>query len=473
MIDLAKICTSSASNYLFLCYTPNLVCHSLRTCQGEAESTNNLVAGLRCLAQVALIAVGAKYFATVIPFCFLATYGIQKFYLRTSRQLRLLDLEAKSPLYTHFTETLEGLPTVRAFGWQEAFERKNTKLLDSSQQPFYLLYCIQRWLNLVLDLLVAALAIILITFAVQLRDTTSGATIGVALVNILGFSQSLSALIERYTTLETSLGAIARIKDFEETTAQEHLPQECESPPGQWPSRGAIEFRGINASYTSDAEPVLRDLTLKIQPGQKMGICGRTGSGKSSLIAALFRLLELKSGQIFVDGVDISTLPRQAIRASLIAVPQDPFLLEGSIRFNISPTEPRPDEVIIAALNRVGLWELIQNRGGLDVNVAQAPLSHGQQQLFCLARAMLRKSTILVLDEATSSVDSQTDEKMQKVIREEFKNHTILTVAHRLNTIMDSDQVAVLEQGRLVELGAPGKLLERGGIFRDLWLAQR
>ena len=436
-------------------------------------STDALLGALRCLAQIALIAVGAKYFATIIPVCFLATYCVQKFYLRTSRQLRLLDLETKSPLYTHFTETLEGLPTIRAFGWQEGFERKNTKLLDLSQRPFYLLYCIQRWLNLVLDLMVAALAVILITFAVQLRDTTSGAAIGVALVNILGFSQSLSVLIDRYTTLETSLGAIARIKDFQETIAQEHLPQERESPPDQWPSCGAVEFSGINASYTADAEPVLQDLTLKIQPGQKVGICGRTGSGKSSLLAALFRLLELKSGQIYVDGLDIATLPRQAIRSSLIAVPQDPFLLEGSIRFNVSPTEPLPDESIIAALTKVGLWELIQNRGGLDVNIAQAPFSHGQQQLFCLARAMLRKSTVLVLDEATSSVDSQTDEKMQKIIREEFRGHTILTVAHRLKTIMDSDQVAVLEQGRLVELGEPGQLLQQGGVFRDLWLAQR
>ena len=417
--------------------------------------------------------MGARYFATIIPFCFLATYCLQKFYLRTSRQLRLLDLEAKSPLYTHFTETLEGLQTIRAFNWQAAFERKNTRLLDMSQRPYYLLYCIQRWLNLVLDLMVAALAVILIAFAVQLSDTTSGAAIGVALVNILGFSQSLSLLIDRYTTLETSLGAIARIKNFEDSTTQEHLPQERDSPPDDWPLRGSVEFRGITASYSPDADPVLRNLTLAIRPGQKVGICGRTGSGKSSLLAALFRLLELKSGQIFVDGQDISTLPRQTIRSSLIAVPQDPFLLAGSIRFNISSTEALPDETVITALNKVGLWELIKARGGLDVNIAQAPFSHGQQQLLCLARAMLRKSTVLVLDEATSSVDAQTDEKMQKIIREEFKYHTILTVAHRLNTIMDSDQVAVLEQGRLIELGKPRELLEKGGVFRDLWLAQR
>ena len=417
--------------------------------------------------------MGARYFATIIPFCFLATYGLQKFYLRTSRQLRLLDLEAKSPLYTHFTETLEGLQTIRAFGWQAAFEKKNTMLLDMSQRPYYLLYCIQRWLNLVLDLMIAALAVILITFAVQLSDTTSGAAIGVALVNILGFSQSLSLLIDRYTTLETSLGAIARIKNFEETTTQEHLPQERDSPPDHWPLRGSVEFRDITASYTPDAEPVLRDLTLTIKPGQKVGICGRTGSGKSSLLAVLFRLLEIDFGQIYVDGQDISTLPRQVIRSSLIAVPQDPFLLAGSIRFNISPTEALPDEMITTALNKVGLWELIKARGGLDVNIAQAPFSQGQQQLFCLARAMLRKSTVLVLDEATSSVDAQTDERMQKIIREEFRHHTILTVAHRLNTIMDSDQVAVLEQGRLIELGEPKELLEKGGLFRDLWLAQR
>ena len=207
---------------------------------------------------------------------------------------------------------------------------------------------------------------------------------------------------------------------------------------------------------------------MKISPGQKVGICGRTGSGKSSLLSTLLRLLDLDSGSIVIDGQDLSTLPREVVRTRMIAIPQDPFILSESTRLNADPGGKVSDDKIIAALTKVNLWSVIEPRGGLDENMKSQPLSHGQQQLFCLARAMLRTSKILILDEATSNVDRETDQLMQRIIREEFQGHTIITVAHRLDTIEDSDMVAVLDAGALVEFGNPKALLAKDSFFKSL-----
>lgn len=429
---------------------------------------------LQTLAQIGLMATGSTYFAVLIPVVMIATWVLQKFYLRTSRQLRLLDLEQKSPLFSSISETLEGLAIIRAFGRQEQYETRNQERLDTSQRPVYLLYCIQRWLNFVLDLIVAALAVLLMTLATQLPNSTSGASLSVALLNVLNFSQSLAQFIYYYTDLETSLQAVARVKDYVETTQPEDslTATILTSPPEDWPTRGSIEFRGATASYTLTSDTVVKDVSFHIKPGQKIGICGRTGSGKSSLLSALFRMMELRSGGIYVDGIDLSSLPRQTVRSRLIAIPQDPFLPPGSVRFNMSPSGSAADDQIITALGKVGLWPLVQQHGGLDSNINTLSLSHGQQQLFCLARAMLRPGMVLVLDEATSNVDWETDDKIQKIIREEFANRTILTVAHRLTTILDSDQVIVMGQGTVLEAGPPAELLAQRGPFRKLYDAQ-
>jgi ATP-binding cassette subfamily C (CFTR/MRP) protein 1 len=192
-------------------------------------------------------------------------------------------------------------------------------------------------------------------------------------------------------------------------------------------------------------------------------------SGKSSLLLSLCRLIELDSGTIVIDGVDLRTVPREVIRTRMTAIPQDPFVLSDSVRVNADPTSKASDDAIISALEKVQLWDSIRIRGGLDAQMKSQPLSQGQQQLFCLARAMLRKSRILLLDEATSNVDGETDALMQLIIRKEFAQHTIITVAHRLNTISDSDMVAVLHEGKLVEFGPPGELLDKPSVFRDLY----
>ncbi|PGH27295.1 hypothetical protein AJ80_01005 [Polytolypa hystricis UAMH7299] len=395
---------------------------------------------LNIIVESALIASGARYVSIVIPFCIAAVYLIQKFYLRTSRQLRYLDLESKSPLYTHFTETLSGLATIRAFGWQDEFCEQNLRHLDVSQKPYYLLYCCQRWLNLVLDLFVAGIAVVLVSIAVKWRSTSGAGAIGLALINLLGFSQSLAHLISSWTTLETSLGAIARLKDFVQYTPCENEVS-ARDPPADWPALGAIDIRDITASFSPESKMMtLKNISMSIKAGQKVGICGRTGSGKTSLILTLFRMLDLSSGSIWIDGIDISTIPRERIRSSIIALPQETLQLPGTIRNNLDPLNTTTEEKIISALEKVQLWDKVHNNGGLDVDMDTLTLSHGEKQLLSLATAMLRRrSGIVVQDEATGNVDAETEKLMQRLIREEFSDCTIISVAHRLHTIMDAD----------------------------------
>jgi ATP-binding cassette subfamily C (CFTR/MRP) protein 1 len=425
-----------------------------------------------------MMCISARYFAAVIIPFFFFLWMLQKFYLRTSRQMRLLDLEAKSPLFSQFIESLSGLVTIRAFGWAPAFEDQNLALLDASQKPFYLLFCIQRWLELALDLSVAILGAILMVLVVKLRSEVGTGYVGLAILNVITFSQSLSQILRNWAELETSMGAIARIKDFVTHTASENKPGENEGLQAMnvdlssWPSQGAIEFQNVSASYKAggDQSLVLRNLSLSIQPGQKIGICGRSGSGKSSLLAALFRLLEIESqSRILIDGVNIAHIPRQITRKALNAVPQEPFLTNGTVRTNIDPSNTNSIEAIERALRRVELWDVVQTKGGFDALLDANFFSHGQRQLFCLARALLRKSKIVVLDEMTSNVDVFSDALMQRVVREAFADCTILVVAHRLETILDFERIAVIHDGELIEFDTPEVLLKTNSAFRELY----
>lgn len=411
--------------------------------------------------------------AAFIPAVIVALYFVQKYYLRTSRQMRFLDLEYKSPLYTHFTETLAGVSTIRAFGWSTAFMNENARKLNTSQKPFYLMTCIQRWLEVVLDLFIAGLALVLVSIALRVSGASSQGAIGLALVNLLDFSQTLTLVIDQWTQLETSLGAIARLKWFVNNTPNENKESEKENPPADWPAQGAIEFDNVSASYSDGTKTVLQDVSLKIEPGQKVGVCGRSGSGKSSLVLSLLRLLELQSGSITIDGVDIATLPRQHIRSHLNTTPQDPISITGTVRENLDPESSIDSEhLLIAALTKTQIWPLISERGGLDAILADLGFSAGQQQLFSLARALLSRNKIVLLDEPTSSVDYETDREIRRIVTQEMQGRTVIEVAHRLEVVKDFDVVVVMGEGRVLEVGRPEVLLARESELRSLWRSQ-
>ncbi|KAK3377548.1 P-loop containing nucleoside triphosphate hydrolase protein [Podospora didyma] len=475
----------------------------------------------------AVIATASPFLAITYPFLFAVLYCVQRFYLRTSRQMRLLDLEAKSPLYTHFLDTIKGVATLRAFGWVQNGISLNSRLLDDSQRPMYLLAMIQRWLAFALQIIVAILAVAVVTLSTQMRANT--AFTGVSLVTLMTFGDALSNIVVFFTLLETSIGAVSRLKTFSAKVESESKEGEDVVPPGEWPLKGGIQIRGVSASYGDIAkislpseEPeissgertpgsakdisqhlALKDLDLDIAPGEKVAICGRTGSGKSSTILLLLRLLDPLPScaeNITIDDIPLHKLDRSTLRQRIIAVPQDPvFLPDGtSFQTNLDPFGLSAAAECQAVLETVGLWTslaLDTNANGLAAPMAADTLSAGQKQLFSLARAILRRRVrarerdsllgeavvadttaggggLLLLDEVSSSVDKDTDKAMQQIIRDEFEGYTIAMVSHRLEMVMDFfDRVVVMDKGQIVESGSPKVLAEtEGSRFRDLWL---
>ncbi|RBA08624.1 hypothetical protein FPRO05_06904 [Fusarium proliferatum] len=432
-----------------------------------------------CFGAAGLAMAAVSWFAISIPFVIVVLALIQRFYVRTSKQLRLLEIEHKAPLFSHFLETIDGLATIRAFGWIQPYTDKALSRIDDAQKPAYLLNCIQRWLTLVLDMVVAFLTVILVVFAVTLREKIDPSLLGIALVNMMRLGTNMKGIILNWSLLETSLGAIARIRMFCSSAPNEQKSTEDNDPGELWPRQGSLEVKNLDVQYQQTTEPVLRGLSFSIGPGQKLGLCGRSGSGKSSFVQALLRMAEIVNGQITLDGQDISTVPRYLIRQRLSCLTQDPFVFGDTMRTNLDPCNTASDDEIKSALERVGIWSVIEakigdNKDPLDEKMDENLLSHGQRQLFCLARALLKRSSLLILDEPTSSVDTQTDARMQEVIRTEFSDCTIIMIAHRIDTLLDFDKVAVLDRGSLVEFGAPQELLkDEAGVFARLYRANK
>ncbi|KAA8566279.1 hypothetical protein EYC84_008879 [Monilinia fructicola] len=433
-----------------------------------------------------------KWLAISLPACMLVVYIVQKFYLRTSRQLRFLELEARAGVFSSLLESVEGLETIRAFGWSNAVTHDNILSVENAQRPEFLLLCLQRWLNIVLDLLTAAVATSVIAIAVAYRDRVSGAQVGIALNIMLVTNTTLLKLVQSWNTLEISLGAIARLSTLEKLTPFEGGASWNLEPPKSWPSRGDIEFKNITASYLSDSV-ALRDLNLSITSGQKIIVCGRTGSGKSTLLLTLLRLLELQSGQIELDGLDIKNVRLDVLRQRcFITVSQDPLLLSNeTLRFNLDPDASLSNQSLIALLQRTELWshflqgatetDKISGSVGfaegispynehpiLDKSISGFPeLSGGQGQLFALCRALAKAQTtqylnrkpVILLDEVTSSLDPATELTMHGIIDDEFtqKGHTVICVAHRIEILTKHmehgrDVIVLLSNGRLQEV---------------------
>ncbi|KAF1972843.1 P-loop containing nucleoside triphosphate hydrolase protein [Bimuria novae-zelandiae CBS 107.79] len=440
------------------------------------------------ISSIIIMTIATPPVAATIPVLGVVGYCIQRVYLRTSRQVRLMDLEAKAPPCTHFLETMAGIVTVRAFGWSEAYRKRNEKLLDQSQIPFYLLAAIQNWLTLVLELVVAGMVTALVGFAVGLRNKIDPGYLGLALISAMDLGINFRIIIIYWTELETSLSAVVRILQFSATPAEQQELNTVE-PPELWPKHGSVSFSNLAASYTEDGKRVLNDINLSIHPGEKIGLCGRTGSGKSSLVATLFGLLHQREGQISIDGIPTAEVPLSVLRSKIIALPQEPLFLKGTVRYNLTPwtlEDKRPlvsEEQMKNALQQVQLWDKLSGaaeagQSALDLNLdnVDSLLSQGERQLFCLSRAILMDGKIVVLDEATSrnSVDAHTDALMQRILRTAFADRTIIAIAHRLDTILDFDHVVVMDAGSVVEVGPPERLVQtEGSLFRALVESQK
>ncbi|TVY93597.1 ABC transporter [Lachnellula willkommii] len=441
------------------------------------------------LMQIVLLFIAQKWLTMSLPACMLFVYIVQKVYLRTSRQLRFLELESRAGVFSSFLESVEGLETIRAFDWSKEAIEDNILCVEKSQRPEFLLFSLQRWLNLVLDLLTAVIATSVVAIAVAFRSRISGGQVGIALNIMLVANSTLLKLVENWTTLEISLGAIARLKMLESMTPSEGDEIGNLDPSDDWPSRGQVEFKNITTSYHTKSL-ALRNISLNINAGQKLIICGRTGSGKSTLLLTLLRLLELQAGKIEIDDIDIKHVRLDVLRERcFIAVSQDPLLLSNeTLRFNLNPDASISDEIVIDALRKTGLWSHfftgdrhLGEETGHAINIPEPgehpvldkklslfqELSVGQCQLFALCRALVKAISlrgsgvkpVVLLDEVTSSLDSDTESIIHRVIDEEFtgNGHTVIIVAHRLSVLNEHKEtgrnvVALMGDGRLLEV---------------------
>ena len=430
---------------------------------------NVLVASFQVLFAMIFIGISSGYVALCIPPILILLYLLQSFYLRTSKQMRMLDLESKAPLYTHFTECAAGLATIRAFGWTKESKSHHEELLGYSQRPFYLLFSIQRWLSLVLNLVAAGVAVLTMGIAVGLHTKVSAGFMGVALINLTGLSDELFRLIMSWTRMEASMGSIARIKAISENVGATWSNQEQTPPPEDWPSGGSVEFRNVYCSGGDEKleQNILEDISLSFQAGSKIAICGRTGSGKSTLAGLLFRLMDPNQGEVIVDGINIASIDVNHLRSRIIGMAQDACILPESVRDNL--TSDKSDDYLIEVLRRFGLWQSLEAKGGLDVEMTNELLSHGQRQVFCFIRAFLRQSKIIVLDEATSSMTEDMEALVMEAIREQWKDCTVISVIHRLRSIQSFDKVVVLRDGRVLEFDSPSNLLATQSEFRKIY----
>ncbi|KAL2861227.1 putative ABC bile acid transporter [Aspergillus lucknowensis] len=456
---------------------------------------------------VILISIITPGFLIAAIFIAMIYFAFGAIYLNGSRDMKRLESIQRSPLYQQFGETLNGIVTIRAYGDGPRFIVDNHRRINSYNRPHIYLWAANRWLAFRVDITGALVSFLTATFILSNIGRIDAGAAGLSLTYAVTFTENVLWLVRLYSEVQQSMNSVERVKEYLEVE-QEAPPVIPDSrPPANWPSQGVVEFLNYSTRYRPDLDPVLREVSFTVQSGEKVGIVGRTGAGKSSLALSLFRGLEAEKGQILIDGVDIGKIGLKDLREAITIVPQDPTLFTGTIRSNLDPFGLFTDEQIFTAIRRVHLISsgtsgsatpvtastvtiaeqgsatpsetnvgnstIIDNKNifyNLESPVSESGsnLSQGQRQLLCLARALLKSPKVLMMDEATASIDYSTDAKIQETLRE-LRDNTIITIAHRLQTIIDYDKVLVLDHGRVVEYDHPWTLVNKeGGLFRSM-----
>ncbi|KAM6997810.1 ATP-binding cassette sub-family C member 2 isoform 2-T2 [Tautogolabrus adspersus] len=422
---------------------------------------------LGVLGTLFVICLATPFFTIIIIPLAVVYFFVQRFYVATSRQLRRLDSVSRSPIYSHFSETVSGLSVIRAYGHQDRFLQHNEITIDENLKSVYPWIVSNRWLAIRLEFLGNLVVFFSALFAVISRKSLDSGIVGLSISYALNVTQTLNWLVRMTSELETNIVAVERVNEYAELEHEAKWVNDTR-PPKKWPEEGRVKFENFKVRYRPGLDLVLHGISCDIKSTEKIGIVGRTGAGKSSLTNCLFRTIEAAEGRILLDDIDISTIGLHDLRNSLTIIPQDPVLFSGTLRMNLDPFDRFSDDDIWRVLELSHLKEYVAGlQEGLQHEVSEGGenLSVGQRQLLCLARALLRKSRILILDEATAAVDLETDDLIQNTIRNEFSHCTVLTIAHRLHSIMDSSRVMVLDAGRIVEFDSPSNLLEKKGHF--------
>uniref|UniRef100_A0A8C8E5J8 ATP binding cassette subfamily C member 9 n=1 Tax=Otus sunia TaxID=257818 RepID=A0A8C8E5J8_9STRI len=423
---------------------------------------------LLCLSAIGMISYATPWFLVALVPLGIAFYFIQKYFRVASKDLQELDDSTQLPLLCHFSETAEGLTTIRAFRHEARFKQRMLELTDTNNIAYLFLSAANRWLEVRTDYLGAC--IVLTAAVTSITEGPNSGFVGLGLLYALTITNYLNWVVRNLADLEVQMGAVKKVHSFLNMESENYDGYlDPSQVPKDWPQEGEIKIENLCVRYENNLKPVLKHVKAYIKPGQKVGICGRTGSGKSSLSLAFFRMVDIFDGRIVIDGIDISKLPLHTLRSRLSIILQDPILFSGSIRFNLDPECKCTDDRLWEALEIAQLKNMVKSLpGGLDAMVTEGGenFSVGQRQLFCLARAFVRKSSILIMDEATASIDMATENILQKVVMTAFADRTVVTIAHRVHTILTADLVIVMKRGNILEYDTPENLLsQEDGIF--------
>ncbi|XP_077980908.1 ATP-binding cassette sub-family C member 8-like [Glandiceps talaboti] len=431
-----------------------------------------LITAVQCTSAIIVNVVVTPIFIAVVLPLLIGYFTIMKFYITTSRELKRLDSTTISPVFAHFSETLGGLSTIRAYRDEHRFRKRLLQRLDSNNIAQLFLHPSNRWMGTRLEFVGASILLIsgLSSLLTCVLGNLEPSWVGLAITYALSISGFLTALVRAMSDLEMQMNAVERVEHYTNIDNEEY--RGVYRPPKHWPEEGDIKIEKLSARYGAFLDPVLQNVSINLKRRQKIGICGRTGSGKSSLTLALFRMIDTYQGNIYIDNIKTTDVPLLTLRSRLAIIPQDPVLFSGTIRFNLDPAGTRSDTELWDALEIAQLKTTVEYLDDkLDSLISDEGdnFSVGQRQLFCLARAFLKKTQILVMDEATASVDMKTDTILKNVIRTAFADRTVLTIAHRISTIVDSDMVLVLSDGQVMEYDSPQTLLrDENSLFSAL-----
>lgn len=428
-----------------------------------AFSIIQLIGTIAVMSQVAW-----EVFVIFIPVTAICVW-YQQYYIPTARELARLAGIQRAPILHHFAESLTGAATIRAFDQKVRFVEANLSLVDNHSRPWFHNVAAMEWLSFRLNQLSNFVFAFSLVLLVTLPEGIINPSIaGLAVTYGINLNVLQASVIWNICNAENKMISVERILQYSSITSEASLVIEDSRPPPSWPNTGTISFTNLQIRYAEHLPSVLKNITCTFPGRKKVGVVGRTGSGKSTLIQAIFRVVEPREGSITIDDVDICKIGLHDLRSRLSIIPQDPTMFEGTVRGNLDPLTQHSDTEIWEALDKCQLGDVIRAKEEkLESTVVESGenWSVGQRQLFCLGRALLKKSSILVLDEATASIDSATDGILQKIISQEFKDRTIVTIAHRIHTVIDSDFVLVLSDGRIAEYDTPARLLESENSF--------
>ncbi|CAF1164650.1 unnamed protein product, partial [Didymodactylos carnosus] len=421
---------------------------------------------LMAVGGVVIIAVTNPW-VTLILIPIIPTFlWLRRFYSRTSREIKRLESVTRSPVYALISSSLSGLMTIRAYKAENDFIDSFIDKVNTNSRALFVVGCSARWFGLRLDLMACLFTLFTAVLSVALRNTMNASSVALSLTYCISLTNVFQWGVRQSTETEIYMTSAERIHEYSHLPSEPDFYEGKSKPPTNWPNKGKIKFKNYTLRYRSELEPALKGINLKINPSDKIGIIGRTGAGKSSIFHALFRLTNksIEDGQIFIDGIDISTMGLRDLRSNLNIIPQSLFLFSNTLRYNLDPFKRYSDQQLWDVLEVVELKKMVKElKDGLDTQIAEygSNFSAGECQLICIARAILKSSKILLIDEATANVDIKTDELIQKVLREKFMHQTVLTIAHRLNTVMSSGKIVVINDGIVAEFGTPKELLTK------------